>query len=45
MPNAHCQNEKQMNELLPGDVLEVQATDKGSTADLAAWSKAPVMNF
>ncbi|MBU9714197.1 sulfurtransferase TusA family protein [Evansella tamaricis] len=28
-----------MNELLPGEVLEVQATDKGSTADLKAWTE------
>lgn len=30
---------KAMNDLLEGQVLEVQATDKGSKADLKAWSK------
>ena len=28
-----------MNDLDEGQVLEVQATDKGSVADIAAWSK------
>ena len=28
-----------MNELEEGQVLEVQATDKGSKADLAAWAE------
>ncbi|BBP86754.1 hypothetical protein BsIDN1_03720 [Bacillus safensis] len=46
MPDADCEKKKkQMNELLPGDVLEVQATDKGSAADLAAWSKSAGHEF
>lgn len=31
---------KAMNEVEVGEVLEIQATDKGSVADLAAWSKS-----
>lgn len=31
---------KVMKEMETGDVLEIQATDKGSVADLAAWSKS-----
>lgn len=31
---------KTMNELAEGQVLEVLATDQGSTADLAAWAKS-----
>ena len=30
---------KAMKDLADGQVLEIQATDKGSKADLAAWSK------
>ena len=30
---------KAMNDLQDGQVLEVQATDKGSKADLEAWAK------
>lgn len=30
---------KAMKELEPGKVMEVQATDKGSTADLKAWAE------
>lgn len=44
-PMPIVKTKKQMNELLPGDVLEVQATDKGSTADLAAWSKSAGHEF
>ncbi|CAM3775604.1 sulfurtransferase TusA family protein [Mesobacillus zeae] len=29
-----------INEINPGEVLEVQATDKGSKADIQAWSKS-----
>ncbi|MCZ2259521.1 sulfurtransferase TusA family protein [Sporosarcina sp. G11-34] len=31
---------KVMKEMATGDVLEIWATDKGSVADLAAWSKS-----
>lgn len=37
-PMPIVKTKKAMNELLEGQVLEVQATDKGSKADLAAWS-------
>ena len=39
-PMPIVRTKKAMDELLPGDILEVQATDKGSKADLAAWSKS-----
>lgn len=29
---------KEMNTLEPGQVMEIQATDKGSTADIKAWT-------
>ena len=31
---------KVMKEMAAGEILEIQATDKGSVADLAAWSKS-----
>lgn len=31
---------KVMKEMETGEVLEIEATDKGSVADLAAWSKS-----
>ena len=31
---------KVIKEMETGDVLEIQATDKGSVADLTAWSKS-----
>lgn len=31
---------KAMNDMAEGEVLEIHATDKGSVADLAAWSKS-----
>lgn len=31
---------KAMNEIEAGEVLEIQATDKGSVGDMAAWSKS-----
>ena len=31
---------KVMKEMEIGEILEIQATDKGSVADLAAWSKS-----
>ncbi|WP_301107579.1 sulfurtransferase TusA family protein [Sporosarcina sp.] len=38
-PMPIVRTKKAMNELEEGQVLEVQATDKGSKADLAAWAK------
>lgn len=31
---------KAMKEMEAGEVLEIQATDKGSVADLSAWAKS-----
>jgi len=39
-PMPIVRTRKAVKELLEGQVLEVQATDKGSTADLAAWAKS-----
>jgi rhodanese-related sulfurtransferase/TusA-related sulfurtransferase len=39
-PMPIVRTKKVMNDVKEGQVLEVQATDKGSTADLAAWAKA-----
>ncbi|MEG0439273.1 MAG: sulfurtransferase TusA family protein [Solibacillus sp.] len=38
-PMPIVRTKKAMNELTEGQVLEVLATDKGSKADLVAWSK------
>lgn len=38
-PMPIVKTKKAMNEVNEGQVLEIQATDKGSVADLAAWSK------
>ncbi|MGM9943936.1 MAG: sulfurtransferase TusA family protein [Lysinibacillus sp.] len=38
-PMPIVRTKKAMNDLQDGQVLEVQATDKGSKADLAAWAK------
>ncbi|MFJ7934091.1 sulfurtransferase TusA family protein [Sporosarcina sp. NPDC096371] len=37
-PMPIVKTRKMMKELEPGNVLEIQATDKGSTADLKAWA-------
>ena len=37
-PMPIVKTKKSMNDLDEGQVLEVQATDKGSKADLAAWA-------
>ncbi|MCP8970212.1 sulfurtransferase TusA family protein [Ectobacillus ponti] len=37
-PMPIVKTKKAMTELAPGQVMEVQATDKGSTADLKAWA-------
>jgi rhodanese-related sulfurtransferase/TusA-related sulfurtransferase len=39
-PMPIVKTKKAVKELLPGQVVEVQATDKGSTADLKAWAKS-----
>jgi rhodanese-related sulfurtransferase/TusA-related sulfurtransferase len=39
-PMPIVKTKKAMNELNAGQVLEVQATDKGSKADLQAWAKS-----
>lgn len=39
-PMPIVRTKKVINELLPGQVLEIQATDKGSTADLKAWANS-----
>jgi len=39
-PMPIVKTRKIMKDLEPGNVLEVQATDKGSTADLKAWSNS-----
>ena len=38
-PMPIVKTKKAMNNVEEGQVLEIQATDKGSVADLAAWSK------
>jgi len=39
-PMPIVKTKKEMTSLTPGDVLEVQATDQGSTADLKAWAES-----
>uniref|UniRef100_UPI00403F571B sulfurtransferase TusA family protein n=1 Tax=Peribacillus sp. FSL E2-0218 TaxID=2921364 RepID=UPI00403F571B len=39
-PMPIVKTKKAMNNLEAGEVLEVQATDKGSTADLKAWAES-----
>ncbi|WP_340373391.1 sulfurtransferase TusA family protein [Peribacillus sp. FSL E2-0218] len=39
-PMPIIKTKKAMNEMLPGQVLEIHVTDKGAKADLAAWSKS-----
>lgn len=38
-PMPIVKTKKMVNELEPGQLLEVQATDKGSTADIKAWAE------
>lgn len=38
-PMPIIKTKKAMNDLEEGQILEIQATDKGSKADLAAWSQ------
>ena len=39
-PMPIVRTKKAINTLNPGEVLEVLATDKGSRADIQAWSKS-----
>jgi rhodanese-related sulfurtransferase/TusA-related sulfurtransferase len=39
-PMPIVKTKKAMNNLEPGEVLEIQATDKGSTADMKAWAES-----
>jgi rhodanese-related sulfurtransferase/TusA-related sulfurtransferase len=39
-PMPIVKTKKEMTNLEPGQVIEIQATDKGSTADLKAWSQS-----
>ncbi|UOR12090.1 sulfurtransferase TusA family protein [Halobacillus amylolyticus] len=39
-PMPIVKTKKTLNDLEPGQVIEVQATDKGSTADIQAWAKS-----
>ncbi|MCR6110091.1 sulfurtransferase TusA family protein [Bacillus sp. A301a_S52] len=38
-PMPIVKTKKAVNDIQPGEVLEIQATDKGSTADLKAWAE------
>ncbi len=39
-PMPIVKTKKSMKDLKAGDILEIQATDKGSTADLEAWANS-----
>ena len=39
-PMPIVRTKKEMKDLKPGNVLEVQATDKGSKADIKAWAES-----
>ncbi|MDF2652274.1 MAG: tusA 6 [Paenibacillus sp.] len=39
-PMPIVRTKKAMDELQSGDILEVQATDKGSQTDITAWTKS-----
>jgi rhodanese-related sulfurtransferase/TusA-related sulfurtransferase len=39
-PMPIVKTKKEMTTLEPGQVMEIQATDKGSTADLKAWAQS-----
>ncbi|WP_070120456.1 sulfurtransferase TusA family protein [Bacillus marinisedimentorum] len=39
-PMPIVKTKKAMDKLQQGDILEIQATDKGATNDLTAWSKS-----
>ncbi|GGH78055.1 rhodanese-related sulfurtransferase/TusA-related sulfurtransferase [Pullulanibacillus pueri] len=44
-PMPIVKTRKAINELEPGQVIEVQATDKGSTADIQAWAKSTGQHY
>jgi rhodanese-related sulfurtransferase len=44
-PMPIIRTKKMMTELTAGQVLEIQATDKGSTADLQAWATKTGHNY
>lgn len=44
-PMPIVRTKKAINELNPGQVLELQATDKGSVADIQAWAKSTGHQF
>jgi rhodanese-related sulfurtransferase/TusA-related sulfurtransferase len=39
-PMPIVKTKKEMNTIEPGQVMEIQATDKGSTADIKAWAES-----
>ncbi|MDU0811406.1 sulfurtransferase TusA family protein [Bacillus siamensis] len=39
-PMPIVKTKKRMKDIKAGEILEIQATDKGSTADLQAWAKS-----
>ncbi len=39
-PMPIVKTKKEFNQLEPGQVMEVQATDQGSTADIKAWAES-----
>lgn len=39
-PMPIVRTKKAMNELEPGQILEIHATDKGAKNDLTAWAKS-----
>ncbi|MCT2536759.1 sulfurtransferase TusA family protein [Aquibacillus koreensis] len=39
-PMPIVRTKKAINELEPGQILEVHATDKGAKSDLTAWAKS-----
>lgn len=39
-PMPIVRTKKAMDELVPGEILEVHATDKGSKNDLTAWASS-----
>lgn len=39
-PMPIVRTKKAMDELTPGQILEIHATDKGAKKDIAAWAKS-----
>ncbi|WP_018247339.1 sulfurtransferase TusA family protein [Orenia marismortui] len=44
-PMPIVKTKKAMDQIKPGEVLEVEATDKGSLADIQAWAKSTGHNY